>query len=202
MNIRRRRTAETHAADDTRTPTDGAPPAAGLRSLSILAILNALVAGAVAAGLLVLEVPSATVAYALIAAVAVNIATVLLALVRRPGPAIPNRRQYMRLRIAVDAKLNGGPCRVQDLSPGGARVLVEGGGAPVVGDEATLALDLHGTAFDLTGLVRRRLEHGFHTRVALEFVPGQDEQLAELALAMLHESPAEGDRSGQAREAA
>lgn len=168
----------------------------------MLAFFNALVAGAVAAGLLLLDVLAATAAYALIAAVVANIAIALIALVRRSGPPIANRRQYMRLRIAVDARLNGGVCRVQDLSPGGARVLIDGGGAPVVGDEATLALDLHGREIELRGLVRRRLEHGFHTRVALEFVPGQDQQIADLALAMLSESPAEGDRSGQAQEAA
>jgi len=167
-----------------------------------VALLNALLAGGVSAGWLVLDVPAATVAYVLIGAAAVNLMYALMALMHRPGPGIVNRRQYMRLQIAVDATLNGGPCRVQDLSPGGARVLVDGGGAPVVGDEATLALDLHGRAFELGALVRRRLEHGFHTRVALEFVPGQDERIADLALAMLHESPAEGDRSGQAAEAA
>ncbi len=111
----------------------------------------------------------------------------------RPGTAVVNRRQHVRLLVEVEAALDGTPCKVQDLSLGGARVLVEDGGVPSFGEETTLRLDLSGVTFELRCIARRRLEHGLFTRVGLEFMPDQQQHIADLAFAMLSESPAEAD---------
>ena len=51
--------------------------------------------------------------------------------------------------------------------------------------QVRLGLEFHGTSIELHCSVRRRLERGFYTRVGLEFLPGQQQLITELALAML-----------------
>lgn len=118
--------------------------------------------------------------------------TVLVARIRPAAPVI-NRRQHVRILVENEALLDGTPCRVQDISLGGARVLIEDNSAPPSGQEVTLAIELHDTTFELRCSVRRRMEHGYFTRIGLEFLPEQRQHIADLAFAMLSQRPAESD---------
>jgi hypothetical protein len=72
-------------------------------------------------------------------------------------------------------------------------VLIDDHSAPRVGEPAVLTLEVSGERFEFHCSVRRRLEHGYHTRVGVEFLPDQAEQITNLALAMLRQNPQEGD---------
>jgi hypothetical protein len=132
--------------------------------------------------------------YLLVALLPLNVAADAYLMVRRNTETqVVDRRRQVRLLVEVDAALGASPCRVQDLSLGGARVLIDDHSAPSVGEAAVLAIEVSGERFELRCSVRRRLEHGYHTRVALEFLPDQDEAITNLAMAMLRENPSAGD---------
>jgi hypothetical protein len=75
------------------------------------------------------------------------------------------RRDHPRTATILDGVLDAVVCRIEDLSPGGARISV---GRPwfELGDRVTLAFDLERQGFALTAEVR-----GIdHESVRLEFV--------------------------------
>ncbi len=77
--------------------------------------------------------------------------------------------------------VNGIVCRVEDLSPGGARISFRGLSVLEPDDRVTLAFDLEGRAFELTAEVRRVDSGG---RAGLEFVanPALSVELLSAAL--------------------
>jgi membrane protein implicated in regulation of membrane protease activity len=145
--------------------------------------------------------PVATSAMALIALVNAVLGASVLVRMRRARPP-EERRRHVRLVVEVGATLDGRPCQVQDISLGGARALIDDDSAPAPGEQVRLGLEFHGTRIELRCSVRRRLERGFYTRVGLEFLPGQQQLITELALAMLSVGTAADAAGAEAAEAA
>ena len=119
--------------------------------------------------------------------IAADLALVLAAIGRiRSSRFSANRRASTRLPVEVVGKLLGLSCEIRDLSVTGARVLIKASPADDAGP-LRLSLDLDGTRIEFLCLVRRLTAIG-HSGwdIGLEFEPGQEHEIARLAVALFH----------------
>ncbi len=86
----------------------------------------------------------------------------------------------------LEATVDGYPCRVLDLSLGGARLIAEMPTPPSIGSEVELEIGLASGPTHLRAYVRRALERGYAARMGVEFAEGQEDAITQLALALLH----------------
>ena len=107
---------------------------------------------------------------------------------RLRGYELPdNRRAHVRLMVQLDGTLGGVPCRIYDLSLGGASVLTPSAAADLVGEQQ-LEIPLHGEVLAFrTEVVRSSRQRG-DTDIALRYLEGQDQTIARLAIALLSEA--------------
>ena len=119
--------------------------------------------------------------------IAGNLGLLLAAIGRiRSSKFSANRRASTRLPVEVVGRLLGAQCEIRDLSVTGARVIVP---APVAADPGSvwLSLDLDGTAIEFSCLLRRQTAvTGGGWDLGLEFEPGQEHEIARLAVALFH----------------
>jgi cellulose synthase (UDP-forming) len=162
-----------------RTPVPGLLSLLAIASFAGLAwfVLNSLGLGPIS-----YEVPWAAVGAAAFAAL--NLGLLLAAIARiRSTRFAGNRRAAVRLPVSLPATADGKPCEVLDLSVTGARVVVQGD----VPGSATLTLGLGDHVAVLASTVRRRIERGAGLiELGLEFYPGQETEIAKLAVGLFH----------------
>ncbi len=119
--------------------------------------------------------------------IAGNLGLLLAAIGRvRSSRFSANRRASTRLPVEVVGRLRGIPCEIKDLSVTGARVLSPKP-LPNGPGRVRLSLDLDGTQVNFACLPRRRTaagEDGWD--IGLEFEPGQEREVARLAVALFH----------------
>jgi cellulose synthase (UDP-forming) len=134
------------------------------------------------------EIPWAAIGAAVF--MAMNLGLLLAAIGRiRSSRFAGNRRASVRLPVSLPATLDGRGVELLDLSLTGARVAGVPAALPAEGASATagadLRFELHGGQFRLRVEPRRRADHD-DGRVALglEFAPGQDAEVARLAIAI------------------
>jgi len=97
-----------------------------------------------------------------------------------------NRRASTRLPIRGPARLDGQAGRLVDLSITGARVVLPVT-AEFVSDQPLLTFDAAGTKVELDVIVRRSVGRpGGERDLGLEFAPGQEDEVARLAVAVFH----------------
>jgi cellulose synthase (UDP-forming) len=97
-----------------------------------------------------------------------------------------NRRAGTRLPVRVPAQLDGLGCLVSDLSVSGARVLTDAS-VSATGGSASLVLLLGDAPIELSCAVRRRAETPEGpSELGLSYAPGQESQIARLAVALFH----------------
>jgi cellulose synthase (UDP-forming) len=134
------------------------------------------------------EIPWAAIGAAVF--MAMNLGLLLAAIGRiRSSRFAGNRRASVRLPVALPAALDGRGVDLIDLSLTGARVAGAPASLPAVGASGTagaeLRFELHGGQFRLRALPRRRTEQDDgRFALGLEFVPGQDAEVARLAIAI------------------
>jgi cellulose synthase (UDP-forming) len=134
------------------------------------------------------EVPWAAIGAAIF--MAMNLGFLLAAIGRiRSSRFAGNRRASVRLPVSLAATVDGRAVELIDLSLTGARVAVAW--AALSGDSASrvpfpeLVFDLHGGRFRMRVTPRRRTARADgQTELGLEFVAGQDAELARLAIAI------------------
>jgi len=132
------------------------------------------------------EVPWAAIGAALF--MALNLGLLIAAIGRiRSARFAGNRRASVRLPVSLPATLDGGPVELIDLSLTGARVAAPAAALPRAdapeGSASELGFDLHGGRFDMRVAPRRRIERDDgQTELGLEFTPGQDAEIARLAV--------------------
>ncbi|HEY7522716.1 MAG TPA: glycosyltransferase [Candidatus Limnocylindrales bacterium] len=97
-----------------------------------------------------------------------------------------NRRASTRLPLHGTARLDGQPARLMDLSITGARV-VAAEDDELVSDQPRLTLNVASHQIELDVVVRRRgpAQRG-ERELGLEFAPGQETEIARLAVAVFH----------------
>ncbi len=119
--------------------------------------------------------------------IAANLGLLLAAIGRiRSSKFSANRRASTRLPVEVVGRLLGAPCEIRDLSVTGARVIVP---TPVAADPGSvwLSLDLDGTEVEFSCVLRRQTAvAGGGWDLGLEFEPGQEHEIARLAVALFH----------------
>jgi cellulose synthase (UDP-forming) len=167
-----------------------APP----RLMSVLAAASALGLVWFTATLLGLSPIEYGVPWAAIGAaifVATNLALLLAAIGRISSVRFAgNRRASARIDTVGLARLDGQPVELADLSITGARV-VQPADAPPISGRPVLSLEMTGHPVALTSNVRRRTPRpDGGIELGIEFEPGQDRQIARLAVAIFH--PATG----------
>jgi hypothetical protein len=100
----------------------------------------------------------------------------------------PDRDDRSRLVVPIEVvgRLLGIPCEIRDLSVTGARVMIKTS-SPDEPAPVRLSLDLDGTRVEF-GCVVRRLTAFAHSGwdIGLEFEPGQETEIARLAVALFH----------------
>lgn len=116
----------------------------------------------------------------------IDLALLLAAIGRiRSSRFAGNRRASTRLPLHGTARLDGQPARLMDLSITGARIVVADD--DLLTDSPRFTLDVVGHRIELDALVRRR---GAAVRgereLGLEFAPGQETEIARLAVAVFH----------------
>ena len=134
------------------------------------------------------EIPWAAIGAAVF--MAMNLGFLLAAIGRiRSSRFAGNRRASVRLPVSLGALLDGRAVELLDLSLTGARVQAPAADLP--GESAPTArgsdlrFDLHGGHFDVRVAPRRRIEsEDGLAQLGLEFMPGQDAQIARLAVAV------------------
>lgn len=131
------------------------------------------------------SVPWAAIGAALF--MSVNLALLLAAIGRiRSSRFAGNRRAGTRLSFVGPAQVDGRPVTVVDLSITGARVFVPLA-APPIPDFPELTFVAGGQQLELGTRVRRRGTPGGGVQeLGLEFSPGQELELARLAVAVFH----------------
>ena len=82
-------------------------------------------------------------------------------------------RKDARLRGEIDAELNVVLCRLEDISVGGARVMLQPAAAPAVGDAVRLVFTLTNCGHSLDGAVRHALNDGALVRLGITFTDDQ-----------------------------
>lgn len=100
-----------------------------------------------------------------------------------------DRRVSHRHTVRLAATLDGRAVTVDDLSLTGAKVVLDGPGAPPIGGETQLEIDLGGGPATFLAAVRSVRDTRDRTtgiRVGLEFNPGQLQERARLALGLFH----------------
>jgi hypothetical protein len=134
------------------------------------------------------EIPWAAIGAAVF--MAMNLGFLLAAIGRiRSSRFAGNRRASVRLPVSLAATLDGRNVELLDLSLTGARVAAPAADLPSERTPATrasdLRFDLHGGHFDVRVAPRRQIarEDGL-AELGLEFTPGQDAQVARLAVAI------------------
>ena len=90
-------------------------------------------------------------------------------------------RRDARLRVEIDAELNGVLCRLEDISVGGARVSLQAAAAPVVGDAVRLVFTLASCGHSLDGAVRHASNDGLLVHLGIIFTEDQVEAIELLA---------------------
>jgi cellulose synthase (UDP-forming) len=134
---------------------------------------------------------------------AMNLGFLLAAIGRiRSSRYAGNRRASVRLPVSLPAMLDGRPVRLRDISLTGARATAAGDAVPAPSptpSPATLDFDLHGMLFRFRTQPRR---HAFRedgeVELGLEFAPGQEAEVARLAVAIF-QGPAALEVVGAAR---
>jgi cellulose synthase (UDP-forming) len=124
---------------------------------------------------------------------AINLAFLLAAIGRiRDERFAGNRRAGARVEVELGARLDGIPCRISDLSVGGARIQMAAAGVVPphlreVGGQATLEVLAGERSLVLQVAVRRaeRLPDG-GLDLGLAFLPDQLETVAQLVVAVFH----------------
>jgi hypothetical protein len=102
-----------------------------------------------------------------------------------------DRRASVRFGVRLWDAVNGARCEIEDLSPTGAKVLLEHG-TEFAPNDATLGGDLpDGRTVRLTSTVRRRIERSDGLELGLQFADGQRATLGELSLALLYQQEAQ-----------
>ena len=129
--------------------------------------------------------------------IAANLGLLLAAIGRiRSSKFSANRRASTRLPVEVIGRLLGASCEIRDLSVTGARVIVP---AQVAADPGSvwLSLDLDGTQVEFSCTLRRQTAvAGGGWDLGLEFEPGQELEIARLAVALFH-PPVPPHRAGE-----
>jgi len=127
--------------------------------------------------------------------IAVNLALLLAAIGRiRSSRFAGNRRASTRLNVRGAAWLDGERGDLADLSLTGARILVPD--ATVIGPEPRLTIQVAGERFALGSIVRRRTARvASHQEIGVEFSPGQEAELARLAVTVFQVAEAEGSQA-------
>jgi len=127
--------------------------------------------------------------------IAINLAFLLAAIGRvRSSRFAGNRRASTRIELAGPARVDGQPVELADLSITGARIALQAG-HPAISERPVLSLDVHGHRIELATHVRRRGSGADGTQeLGLEFDPGQESEIARLAIAIFH--TADGSASG------
>lgn len=119
--------------------------------------------------------------------IAANLGLLLAAIGRiRSSRFSANRRASTRLPVAVLGQLLGSACDIRDLSVTGARVIVA---TKVAADPGPvwLSLNLDGTQVEFSCILRRQTSAGEgRWDLGLEFEPGQEHEIARLAVALFH----------------
>ncbi len=106
---------------------------------------------------------------------------------RLTGHALrPGHREHVRLLVDFEATLGGVPVRVLDISLGGALVVVPAGQLKLDVDQR-LEFTMQGVQLHFVAEPTRTQEHAPSAEVALRFIPGQDEMIARLGVALLTE---------------
>lgn len=132
------------------------------------------------------EVPWAAIGAAVF--VAINLGLLIAAIGRiRSSRFAGNRRASVRLPVSLPATLDGNPVELLDLSLTGARAAAAAAALPPDDDPggsgSELRFDLHGGRYDMRVAPRRRIEReDGRTELGLEFTPGQDAEIARLAV--------------------
>jgi cellulose synthase (UDP-forming) len=116
----------------------------------------------------------------------IDLALLLAAIGRiRSSRFAGNRRASTRLPVHGTARLDGQLARLMDLSITGARVIVADD--DLLTDSPRFTLDVVGNRIELDALVRRRGDAVRGEReLGLEFAPGQETEVARLAVAVFH----------------
>ena len=102
---------------------------------------------------------------------------------RRPFQrrAFRDWRRDPRYRVELVAELDGEQCSLEDISIGGARVVVQKGSAPGIGDPVRLVFTLGGCGHSIGGVVLRATENGFQSYLGIAFAGDQSEAIDLLA---------------------
>lgn len=105
---------------------------------------------------------------------------------RRPfrRRAFRDWRRDPRYRVELDAELDGAQCDLEDLSIGGARVMVRQGLAPKVGDPVRLTFTLGGCGHSIGGVVLRASNNGLSSQLGIAFAGDQQEAIDLLAASL------------------
>ena len=155
-------------------------------ALWILLPLNAL---ALVAALMVLSSPYPIELGSLLLAAMTTLNAALGAMIalRLTGySARPSHWEHVRLLVDFDATLDGVPVRVLDVSLGGALFVAPTGQLQLDVDQR-LEFTMHGVQLHFVTEPTRTQEHAASAEVALRFIPGQDEMIARLGVALLTE---------------
>ena len=118
--------------------------------------------------------------------------------IRLRGYELPSeQRRHVRIDVDLDGTLDGAPCRVADLSLGGAGVHIEAKSAIAAGDECNLDFAVHGEQFAMKATVLRRTDRGGASVLALRYREGQGEAVSRIAMALLSEAPGESEAAAE-----
>jgi cellulose synthase (UDP-forming) len=162
------------------------------RLLTGLAVLSSAGLAWFVATLFGLSPVSYTVPWAAIGAaffLSIDLALLLAAIGRiRSSRFAGNRRSSTRLPLGGATRLDGQPAQLLDLSITGARVHLADT-MEFMSDEPRLTLAIGGHRIEVDALVRRRsVSAGGGVELGLEFAPGQETEVARLAVAVFHAS--------------
>lgn len=103
--------------------------------------------------------------------------------IRRPFRRRPfnDWRRDPRYRVELEAELDGVECSLEDISVGGARVVIRQGAAPKIGDPVRLVFTLGGCGHSIGGVVLRANHNGLSSQLGIAFAGDQQEAIDLLA---------------------
>jgi hypothetical protein len=83
--------------------------------------------------------------------------------------------------VELDAELDGEQCSLEDISIGGARVVIQKDGAPRLGEPVRLVFTLGGCGHSIGGVVLRANDNGFLSQLGIAFAGDQSDAIDLLA---------------------
>lgn len=90
-------------------------------------------------------------------------------------------RRDPRYRVELEGELDGAPCNLEDISIGGARVVLRQGSAPKIGDPVRLVFTLGSCGHSIGGVVLRANHNGLSSQLGIAFAGDQQDAIDLLA---------------------